>query len=145
MDSKILVIGSSGMLGQALRREIERRGLPFAGIAKGAVNTGEQDIDITDSAALLAALNQTAPDIIINTAAIVDCNVCENNPGLAYRINARPSSVFADWTKKHNAYYVYISTDHYYTGDGNKQHKETDAVTLLNEYARTKYVGEVLT
>ena len=35
-----------------------------------------------------------------------------------------------------------ISTDHYFSGDGNLLHDETCQVVLLNEYARTKYAGE---
>jgi dTDP-4-dehydrorhamnose reductase len=145
VNAKILVIGSSGMLGQALRHAIETSGSLFFGIAKETNSDKELNIDITDDQALKVALNDIVPDIIINAAAIVDCNVCENAPGLAYIVNARPSALLTDWCDKHNSYYVYISTDHYYTGDGSKQHRETDSVTLVNEYARTKYLGEVLT
>ncbi len=35
-----------------------------------------------------------------------------------------------------------ISTDHYFCGQGDLKHDESAPVTLLNEYARTKYAGE---
>lgn len=145
MDTKILVIGSSGMLGQALRQEIEHRRLTFFGIAQETSNKNERNVDITNDDELQNTLNDIAPNVIVNAAAIVDFDVCKNEPGLAYRVNARPSALIAEWCNKNHSYYVYISTDHYYTGDGNKPHRETDNVTLINEYARTKYLGEVLT
>ena len=37
-----------------------------------------------------------------------------------------------------------ISTDHFFTGDRDAKHRESDKVSLVNEYARTKYLGEIL-
>ena len=43
-----------------------------------------------------------------------------------------------------DATFVHVSTDHYYSGDGDALHAEDAPVRLLNEYARTKYAGEKL-
>ncbi len=130
------------MLGQALKRVILEKGDSFTGLAKDG---GDINVDITDDNAFLQALDVVKPDIVINAAALTDCNTCDRDPGLAYRVNARPSSLLADWSRRNGTYYVYISTDHYFSGDGDKMHAESAPVVLLNEYARSKYLGEVLT
>ena len=46
---RVLVTGASGQLGYDVCRELERRGVPFAG-------TSSRTLDITDSGAVLTAL-----------------------------------------------------------------------------------------
>ncbi len=140
--SKILLIGSTGLLGQALTNEALSRNIDLVGIArKGA----DVCADITDDKVLESVIVEHQPDIVINACAIVNHNLCETDKGLAYTVNARPSSLLSDLSKKMGFYYVYISTDGYYSGDLSKKHTETDDVLILNEYARTKYLGECFT
>ena len=139
---RTLVFGVTGMLGQALRKTIRRRGNEFIG---SAPCDSDYNIDFADGEAVDDVLNKIRPEIVINAAAITDCSACERDVGSAYRVNARPSSFIADWARRNDAYYVYISTDHFFTGDGDKLHDEDSPVVLLNEYARSKYLGEVLT
>ena len=37
---------------------------------------------------------------------------------------------------------IHISTDHYYSGDGSKLHKESDEIKIVNTYAKTKFEAE---
>jgi dTDP-4-dehydrorhamnose reductase len=67
---------------------------------------------------------------------------CEEKPDSAYLINALPASIIAEMTAKTGIYFIQISTDHFYTGDCNRKHREEDPIRLLNEYARTKYAAE---
>lgn len=136
---KILLIGSTGMAGQSLIKEAKKRKINIVGMAR---NGADVNLDITDTAVLKDALFDIKPDVIINTAAVVSLDACEQAPGEAYAINSKVVSILAEFCKRQKNSLIHISTDHYYFGDGNKKHTEKDNVYLLNEYARTKYAGE---
>lgn len=141
MGRKILILGSTGLLGQALMHEARKRYEVVLGAAR---KYADLDFDITDDNKLEQCIQRHAFDVIINCCAIVDHELCEQNTALAYRINARPSSIIANISKEKQIKYVYISTDGYYHGDYVQKHSEDNEILLLNEYARTKFLGEVL-
>jgi dTDP-4-dehydrorhamnose reductase len=136
---KFLVIGSTGMLGQALIREIKGRGFEAIGIARSGADFL---CDIIDDKALRSIILSVQPQIIINTAAMVDLAKCEERPDYAYLVNARPASILAEISLKTGIYFVQISTDHYFTGDSDIKHTEEYPIRLINEYGRTKYAAE---
>lgn len=139
---KILLIGATGMLGQAIRRRGRERDLDIIGVARSGADYA---IDVTDLKKLVALVDDLRPDVLVNAAAIVNLDVCERDPGMAYLVNARASSDLAHAAMAMGGKYVFVSTDHYWRGDGAKAHDEYAPVTLVNEYARTKYLGETLT
>lgn len=136
---KVLVIGSTGMLGQALICEMKKRGIDVIGIARSGADIS---CDIVDDRTLSNIILSIKPQIIINSAAIVSLAKCEERPDHAYLINARSASIIAEISLKTGIYFIQISTDHYYTGDCNIKHTEEHPIRLINEYARTKYTAE---
>lgn len=139
---KVLILGATGMLGQSLMTEAHKRGYNLAGASR---NGPDIRVDITNDNALREIVDSFCPEVIINSAAITKLSICENDPGLAYRVNAKPAGVLAEFSRNNNTYLVQISTDHYFTGDRDLKHSENSPVCLLNEYARTKYAGEKFT
>lgn len=137
---RIIILGGTGLLGQALQKEIQIRNYEVITVAR---NNADYCVDITDDLKLEELINKTKPNIIINACAIVNHKFCDENPDCAYKTNARPSAILAKLAKEYNFKYVYISTDGYFNGDTNLKHSESSQVELLNEYARTKYVGEI--
>jgi dTDP-4-dehydrorhamnose reductase len=138
---RLLVLGSTGLLGQALMAEARSRGVEAVGAARSGA---DHEVDVGDAGALVALADETAPSAIVNCAAIVDLAACEAEPGEAYAVNARPAGVLAEWVREHGGGLVQVSTDHYWTGDGAEKHDESAPVRLINEYARTKFAGERL-
>jgi dTDP-4-dehydrorhamnose reductase len=136
---RLLLLGSTGMLGQAIYSEAQKRNYNVIGLAQ---EHADICMNISDDFLLKKVFLDKLPDIVINTIAIIGHDECERNPGQAYLINSRPSSILADSCASTGAYYVYISTDHYYTGDKDRPHNETYPAKLVNEYSRSKYVGE---
>jgi dTDP-4-dehydrorhamnose reductase len=136
---KVLLIGSTGMLGQALMYEMIRRGMDVIGIARSGADIS---CDIVDDRTLSNIILSIKPQIIINSAAMVSLKKCEDKPDYTYLINARPASILAEISIKAGIFYIQISTDHYYTGDCNLKHTEEHPIRLINEYARTKYAAE---
>ncbi|MCG8604151.1 sugar nucleotide-binding protein [bacterium] len=142
MNSKlILVLGSTGMVGQALTVELNRQQRPNVGVAR---KNADICIDITHTEALVTVVEECRPDIIINCAAKINLTKCERNPLAAYLINTRPVGVLARLCTQKGIYLVQISTDHYYSGHGLRKHREDEPVALCNEYAISKYLAEHL-
>lgn len=139
--SGLLVIGSTGLLGQAFMAEARRRGLEATGAARRGADI---TVDIGDADSVRQAIALAVPDIVVNTAAIIDIGICETDPEEAERINARAAGDIARLAAEAGAVAIQISTDHYYTGDGNRPHGEDEPVELLNGYASSKRRGEEL-
>lgn len=140
--SKILLLGSTGLLGQALVKEAKNRNVEIIGVAH---SNADINIDITVDDSLTNLINEQKPDVVINTCAIVNHKSCDENTKLAYDVNARPSAVLANLADEMGFYYIFVSTDGYYNSDKDKKHSVNDKIWLLNEYARTKYAGECFT
>ena len=102
-------------------------------------------MDIKDDIKIQKVIEEQKPDVVINACASVNHKICDENPALAYETTARPSAILTNLAAANNFKYVYISTDGYFHGDINAKHSETANVLLLNEYARTKYIGEQFT
>jgi len=135
----ILLFGATGMLGQALAAEAERRARPLIGAARRGAACA---VDIADPAAVRACLDRFGPALVINAAAITMLDACERDPARAYAVNARAVATMSEWCRAATVPLVQISTDHFFSGDGDRKHGESAPICLLNEYARSKYVGE---
>jgi dTDP-4-dehydrorhamnose reductase len=135
----MLVLGGTGMLGTTISGHLTRLGHE---VITAARHQADIKIDLTSEDSFISALFQVRPEIIINSAAVVSLDACENEPLNAWKINAKAVSLLANYSAVNGCKLVQISTDHYYTGDKSYLHKETDPVVLLNEYARTKYAAE---
>ena len=135
----MLVIGATGMVGQAVMAAGRARGLTVIGAARTGT---DRAVDVCNDAALRGLLEEVRPDVVVNCAAIVSHALCEKQPGVAYLINARAVSVLAEAARGTGARLVHISTDQYWLGDRDAKHAEDAPVRLVNDYARSKYAGE---
>lgn len=136
---KVLIIGGTGSLGSALAGEADARGWD---VVSSGSRSGDLICDIRDLNALDRLLESVDADTVINAAALVDLGLCEAQPGQAWMVNARPVAALARWSSRQKRRLVQVSTDHYYVGDGDIAHAEDANVTLVNEYARSKYAAE---
>ena len=127
------------MLGQALLAEAGRRGLHMSGAARSGA---DHACDLNDAAAVAALIAALRPALVVNAAALTDLNACEADPGLAYRVNARAVAVLAEACRSSGSRLLHISTDHFFSGDGDAPHDEAAPVRLVNEYGRSKFAGE---
>ena len=137
--SVAVILGSTGLLGQAVSRELTSRGYSTRGIARSGA---EIDADAGDADSLASILRAEQAELVINCAALTDLSACERDPDLAHRINAGPAQLIAELSEELGYRSVYVSTDHYWQGDGRRLHAEDAPVRLVNEYARSKHAGE---
>ena len=135
----LLVLGDGGLAGRAILQAARSRGMAAVGASR---SSAERTLDVCDDDALRRTLDQVSPACIVNTVAIVSVAECERAPERAWRTNARPAAVIAERARHTGSRVVHISTDHFFSGDGQRRHGEDAPVRLLNDYARTKYAAE---
>jgi dTDP-4-dehydrorhamnose reductase len=134
---KILVTGSSGMLGSALSAEL-RGTNEVIGLDKRA----PKQCDITDRKNTENVILSAKPDLIIHAAAWTDVDGCERDPDRASRINALGTENVALPASRLDIPLVYISTDFVFDGRKGAPYTEEDLPNPLNAYAKSKLEGE---
>jgi dTDP-4-dehydrorhamnose reductase len=134
---KIVVIGSNGQLGSDLCRVIKSRDL---------VALTHKDIEVSQIDSVKEALSDIKPSVVINTAAFVRVDDCEDDPDVCYRINTLGARNVAVIAQKLRAKLVFVSTDYVFGGDSNRKtpYTEFDAPAPLNVLGRSKLAAEEL-
>ncbi len=144
---KILITGSSGMLGIALCKKLVDKhkifGIDTRKSAECRVHSTEfYKIDLTDKDLFMQRMEQINPDIIIHCAAYTDVDGCEKNTDMAYRLNVEATGNVAFAAKQFNCFLIYISTDFVFDGLKKTPYKEDDKPNPINVYGKTKLEGE---
>ncbi|OGV33435.1 MAG: hypothetical protein A2020_07745 [Lentisphaerae bacterium GWF2_45_14] len=136
---KLLVTGSSGLLGSDIVYLAERRNISTVKVCLSQ-RPGFISADITTEEGIKTIRNLEW-DALVHTAAWRDPNVCEKDPDKAYSINGRATGLLASLAKERNAKFLYISTDYVFPGT-NPPYREVDPVKPLNIYGKAKLAGE---
>lgn len=128
---RALILGAGGQLGSDLTDL-----LPDA-----AAFTREQ-LSITDDAALRAAIEQHRPEVVYNCAAYNAVDRAETEPDAAFAVNAEGPFVVAAACRELDVRLVHFSTNFVFDGRLDRAYVESDAVSPLSAYARSKAEGE---
>lgn len=134
---RIAVVGASGQLGTDVVAAYSAAGHDVVGLR-------HEDVHIEDPASVGLAMMAIRPDLVVNTAALLDLEACERDPGRALEINALGSLNLARCAAVLDHALVQISTDYVFDGRKGAPYVETDATAPLNVYAATKLAGEHL-
>ena len=133
---KILVTGANGQLGMSLR---ERKDA----IPGEWIFTDVEELDITDAEAVRNFICEQAIDVVVNCAGYTNVEKAEEEPALAYRLNAGAVGNLAGALKERGGLLVHISTDYVFGGEVvNTPLKEEHPAAPQGVYARTKWQGE---
>ncbi len=136
---KILLLGKNGQVGWELQRSLATLGEV---VALDRNIDGGLCGDLADVPGLRAAIQQVAPDIIVNAAAYTAVDKAESDKGLALQINATAVQAIAEEAAKLGSWFVHYSTDYVFEGAGLIAWQEGDAVSPVNYYGMTKLMGE---
>ena len=131
---KILLTGKDGQVGFALHKKLASLGEVIA--------TNRDMLDLRDSQAIRIFIDQTKPDIIINPAAYTKVDQAENEPELAFQINAVAPQVLTDKASELDIPIIHFSTDYVFDGLKHEPYFETDKVNPQSVYGQTKWQGE---
>jgi dTDP-4-dehydrorhamnose reductase len=100
------------------------------------------ELDITDSAAVHAAVAAARPDVVVNCAAFTDVDGCEEREDEATEINGAGAGVIAAAAAAAGALVVHVSSDYVFAGTKESPYLESDPVGPLSAYGRSKLAGE---
>lgn len=125
-EQKTLIIGN-GQLAKALLK-----------IMPNATQLTRQQLDLEQD----FELDLTNVETVINAAAYTRVDQAEDEPALAFKINATATAKLAQLTKAKNVKLVHISSD--YVFDGTKaEHTEDETMNPLNTYGLSKAAGDI--
>lgn len=136
---RVLVTGGTGMLGSTLVPVLKAAGHSVD--AQSRNSGGTSSADLTDLQSTVSMLKESRPECIVNLVAQTNVDACEADLHSAYLLNVRTVENLAAAIRQYeNVHFIQISTDQVYDGAGLS--KEDD-VRLTNNYAMTKYAGEI--
>jgi dTDP-4-dehydrorhamnose reductase len=135
---RVAILGSTGQLGTDLV-EVLRQDSRFE-----VIPLGHQEADCTNAAEVRDVIARLRADHVINCAAFVRVDDCEDQPGLAFQVNAVGAFNVARACAAADACCVYISTDYVFDGIKESPYLESDTPNPINVYGASKLAGEYL-
>ena len=135
----IVVFGSQGQLGQALKEQI--------GEAPEHVFLSRDSTDycgdITDTAGITQTLMDLRPEIIINAATYTAVDKAEEEKEAAFAVNALAPKAMAEYCAVHHKKLIHFSSDYVFDGMKSSPYVESDLCMPLSVYGKSKYAGEL--
>jgi len=150
---KILVLGASGMLGNAMVRVLsENNDWQVYGTVRSESskrffnhNIAERlisGIDVEQNDSLMQAFVSIRPDVVVNCVGLIKQLADADDPLQAIPINALLPHRLARLSELSGARLVHMSTDCVFAGDKGG-YRESDLSDAKDLYGRSKYLGEV--
>ena len=129
-----LVTGAGGQLGRSVlavapRFEVE------------AIGRSHSELDVVDADAVARALDELAPDVVLNCAAFTQVDRCEERVDEAMRVNGEGPGVLAGACAGRTLL-IHMSTEYVFAGDTNQPLDEDAKPGPQSAYGRSKLAGE---
>jgi dTDP-4-dehydrorhamnose reductase len=131
----VFVTGAGGQVAWELERRAAAAQLSIKAV-------GIAQLDITDAAAVHAAVAAAAPRLVINAAAYTAVDKAESEKDLAFAVNRDGPGHLAAACAARDIPLVHISTDYVFNGDSEDPYFEDDATAPLGVYGASKLAGE---
>ena len=143
---KVLYNGSTGSLGQYFGASLEKLGIEGQALSSRLEDRGAlvQELGLTQE-----TLSPTVPVFLVQMAAMVSVQACEENPSKAFKTNVTDTietvKAFVCWARQYKASpaVAYLSTGHVYKAPSERMPVTEDhAVAPRSVYAKTKLEAE---
>ncbi len=135
--NRVLATGAAGMVGSYLPEVFGDREL----ILTDKVGDFKR-LDVRDRDAVMNAVVNSKPDLVLHLAAETDVDLCEEDPDLAYHTNAIGTHNVALACQSTGSLLVYISTAAVFDGNKEQPYTEFDDTDASNIYGDSKLQGE---
>lgn len=132
---KILISGKTGQVAVELQKHL-------AGLGELIV-LGRDVLDLSQPDQIRAQVRAHKPDLLIIAAAHTAVDQAENEPELAFAINASAPGVFAEEAAALGIPLIHYSTDYVFDGRKPAPYTEDDATNPLGVYGKSKLAGEL--
>ena len=118
---KVVLFGSSGLLGSAVEAELERRGYAYHcftrnGAKKVDSSNDSQSLLIENHEQVTREMFDLWPDAIVNCAAVSSPDQVNQNPAAAHLVNVEGPRHLAEVASHLGARFLHISTDMVFDG-----------------------------
>jgi dTDP-4-dehydrorhamnose reductase len=130
-----MVTGASGMLGCDLVSMLRGQDAAVTALTR-------RDLDITDPAAVTAAVRGGRPDVVVNCAAWTGVDLAEAREDEALAVNGAGAAHVAAACARVGARMIQLSTDYVFAGTATRPYPEDAAPAPVGAYGRTKLAGE---
>ena len=104
--------------------------------------TTRNEADLSSSGSIAGAIATVRPDLVINAAAYTAVDQAEEEPALAFRINAEGAGEAAAAGREVGAAIIQLSTDYVFDGRAREPYGEDAPTEPLSVYGRSKLAGE---
>jgi len=132
---RIVIIGANGQLGTDLQPALRGHDL---------VPLRHADLDVCDAARLGEVLREVRPAVVINNSAFHKVDLCEDEPGSSFAVNATGAYNLARLGAEVGFTLIHFSTDYVFDGRGKRPCREEDLPNPLSVYGTSKLAGEML-
>ena len=133
---KIALIGVNGQLGTDIKSHFEKKGIKLTGLV------GLTDINVSDYKTSENTIKSIDPDLVINTAAFHDVDLCEDEAHSAFEVNVMGVRNLAIICNKMDIPLMHFSTDYIFDGKKKEPYTEDDCAAPLSLYGISKLAGE---
>jgi dTDP-4-dehydrorhamnose reductase len=133
---KVMVLGASGLLGQALMRE-------WSGNSNEIVGLCSRDVNICDVAKVQEVVEKARPEWIVLAAAYTDVDGCETHQDLAFAVNRDGAVNVARAAKQSGSKLLFLSSDYVFDGKKTSPYEIDDARNPQSVYGRAKAEAEI--
>lgn len=132
---RVLLTGAGGQLGLELAEILPQRDHEVVALDR-------QKLDVADAAAVDGAIEEHAPEIVVNAAAYTNVDGCEEATNLAYSVNALGPRNLAQACGRRDCELLHVSTNYVFDGRGERPYETFDPPNPISAYGRTKLAGE---
>ena len=131
---RVLVVGGGGQVARAVAAAVPAKHV--------MVLKTRRELDVADETALMAALDESPVDWIVNGAAYTAVDLAEKEPDQARAINEIAVGHLARAAARTGARLLHLSTDFVFDGGSNRAYVPSDSTHPLSVYGLTKRDGE---
>ena len=133
---RVVVVGANGQLAHDLIPTLEGADYEVVGLVRSQV-------DVTDFGSLREILSRAEPQMVVNTSAYHRVDNAEQDPDLAFAVNAVGPRNLALVCRQLSASLVHMSTDYVFSGSKGRPYVESDRADPVNIYGVSKVAGEM--
>jgi dTDP-4-dehydrorhamnose reductase len=132
---RILLLGDTGKLGQSLLMHFPAEDT--------VIRHNSRTCDAGDFLQLQRIIEETRPELVINTIAFLGIDACEKEPELAFRINTLLPKFLAEAARDFDFTLVHFSTESVFDDSPTAEcYGESAAACPINIYGMSKFGGD---
>lgn len=135
LSRPVLILGRTGTLGNAFARIAAARAINYHLL-------GRQDLNLSDLSDIERVIKELNPWAIINAAGFVRVDDAETETRACYLSNAEVPGLLAKACREHSIKFLTFSSDLVFDGKKQRFYVESDKVSPLNVYGKSKVMAE---